>query len=161
MFCVLAMGAVPVEAKHGGPGVRVLIVEDQPDIAALLSALVGRMGHETVVAPAGKDALRACLGTRPDLVLMDIELPDIDGYELTKRLKSQYDLGTVPVWMVSSLSDNKNKRDAAGMTGYLEKPVSASGLGARWTPLHHLFNSLSDGVVALHARRRLPALSSR
>ncbi len=110
---------------------RVLIVEDQPDVAAVMSALVGQMGHETVVAPAGNDAIRACLRTRPDLVLMDIELPDIDGYELTKRLKSQFDLRNVPVWMVTSLSDNKFKRDAAGMTGYLQKPVSASGLELR------------------------------
>jgi CheY-like chemotaxis protein len=107
---------------------RVLIVEDQPDVAAVMSALVGQLGHETVVAPAGKDAMRACLRTKPDLVLMDIELPDIDGYELTKRLKSQFDLRKVPVWVVSSLSDNKYKRDAAGMTGYLQKPVSARGL---------------------------------
>ncbi len=110
---------------------RVLIVEDQPDLAGVLSALVGQMGHETVVAPAGKDAIRACLRARPDLVLMDIELPDFDGYELTKRLKSQFDLANVPVWVVTSLSDNKYKRDAAGMTGYLQKPVSASGLELR------------------------------
>jgi CheY-like chemotaxis protein len=107
---------------------RVLLVEDQPDIAAVTTALLWRLGHETVVATTGHDAILVCRGSRPQLILMDIALPDMDGYEVTRRLRSQGDLKNVRVMALTSLPDDKPKRDDAGIAGYLQKPISVAGI---------------------------------
>ena len=103
---------------------RVLVVEDQPDIAALITALMWKLGHEIVVATSGQQALSVYQQSKPQLVLMDIALPDMDGYEVARQLKSQCDLTNVQVWAVTSLPDDKTKRDEAGIVGYMQKPIS-------------------------------------
>ena len=104
---------------------RILVVEDQHEIAAIMTALVGRLGHEIVLATTGKDALLASQSTNPDLVLMDIGLPDMDGYEATRLLKVHFDL---PVWALTSLPDDASKRNEVGMVGHLPKPISLNHL---------------------------------
>jgi CheY-like chemotaxis protein len=105
---------------------RILVVEDQPEIASVMTALLGQLGHEIVLATTGEDALLACQKTEPNLIFMDIGLPDMDGYEATRRLRSQCDLGNVPVWAVTSSPDDESRRDRAGIVGYMQKPISSS-----------------------------------
>jgi CheY-like chemotaxis protein len=107
---------------------RILVVEDQPEIASVMTALLGQMGHEIVLATTGEDALIACHNTEPDFILMDIGLPDMDGYEVTQQLRRQSDLREVPVWAITTLPDDASKREEAGMVGYLSKPISLERL---------------------------------
>jgi CheY-like chemotaxis protein len=106
----------------------VLVVEDQPDIAAIMLVLLRRLGHFPVLASCGKEALSTCQWAKPHLIFMDIGLPDMDGYEVTRRLRNQCDLRNVPVWAVTSSPDDESKRDAAGIVGYMHKPISSSRL---------------------------------
>jgi CheY-like chemotaxis protein len=105
---------------------RVLIVEDQPDIAAVTTSLLWQLGHETVVAATGHEAMLVCRYSQPQLILMDMVLPDMDGYEVARLLRSRGDLTNVRVWAVTSLPDDKLKRDDAGIVGYLQKPISVA-----------------------------------
>jgi CheY-like chemotaxis protein len=107
---------------------RILVVEDQPEMAAVMAALLGQMGHEIVLATTGEDALLACHSTDPDFIFMDIELPGMDGYEATRRLKRQCALRDVPVWAITTLPDDASKRKEGGMVGYLSKPISLERL---------------------------------
>jgi len=107
---------------------RILVVEDQPDIAAAMTVLLRRTGHFPVLATTGQDAISAFRCVKPHLILMDIGLPDMDGYEVTRQLRSQCDLRNVPVWAITSLPDDKSKRDAVGIVGYMQKPISSSRL---------------------------------
>jgi CheY-like chemotaxis protein len=81
-----------------------------------------------MVTTTGEDALLACQRTKPDLILMDIGLPDMDGYEVTRHLRRQCDLRDVPVWAITTLPDDASKRRDTGMVGYLPKPISADRL---------------------------------
>jgi CheY-like chemotaxis protein len=106
----------------------VLVVEDQPDIAAIMLILLRRLGHFPVLASSGKEAISTCQWAKPHLIFMDIGLPDMDGYEVTRRLRSQCDLRNVPVWAVTTSPDDESKREAAGIIGYMHKPISSSHL---------------------------------
>jgi DNA-binding response OmpR family regulator len=77
--------------KLTGPGtrLRVLVVEDDADLAAELAIWLGRSGHEVQVAPDGPTALRATVTGLPDVVLLDIDLPGIDGYQVAKRVREE------------------------------------------------------------------------
>jgi CheY-like chemotaxis protein len=107
---------------------RVLVVEDQPDLAAILMRLLRRIGHFPVLATTGRDAISTSVWARPHLVLMDIELPDLNGFEVARQLRTQNDLRDVPVWAVTSSPDDARKRVAAGIIGYMQKPISLDKL---------------------------------
>jgi two-component system cell cycle response regulator DivK len=104
----------------------ILIVEDQEDNRMILRDLLSRAGYELIEAVNGEDGVAQALKRRPDLILMDIQLPVIDGYEATRRIKSNADLKSVPVIAVTSyaLSGDEMKARAAGCDAYVAKPFS-------------------------------------
>src|SRR6516162_7561518 len=101
----------------------ILVVEDQEDNRRILRDLLGNAGFELIEAESGEDALSAVMTRRPDLILMDIQLPQMDGYEATKRIKSNPEMKEVPVIAVTSyaLAGDDVKALAAGCM-----PTSAS-----------------------------------
>ena len=105
---------------------RILIVEDQEDNRTILRDVLSTVGYELIEALNGKDGVRLAQSERPDLILMDIQLPEMDGYEATQQIKSIAELKTIPIIAVTSyaLSGDEAKARAVGCDGYIAKPFS-------------------------------------
>jgi two-component system cell cycle response regulator DivK len=112
---------------------RILVVEDQEDNRQILRDLLGNAGYELIEAENGEEALAAVARQRPDLILMDIQLPVMDGYEATRRIRTNPDLKSVPIIAVTSyaLAGDESKALAAGCDGYVSKPYSPRELLAK------------------------------
>jgi two-component system cell cycle response regulator DivK len=105
---------------------RILVVEDQEDNRAILRDLLTAAGYTVLEAGTGEEGVDMAHSDPPDLILMDIQLPLVDGYEATRRIKAQPRLAAVPVIAVTSyaLSGDEAKARAAGCDGYVTKPFS-------------------------------------
>ena len=112
---------------------RILIIEDQEDNRAILRDLLSQAGYELIEAADGEEGVKLAQMERPDLILMDIQLPVIDGYEATRRIKATADLKSIPIIAVTSyaLSGDEAKARAAGCDGYVTKPFSPRDLLAK------------------------------
>ena len=112
---------------------RILVVEDQEDNRQILRDLLNNAGYEMVEADNGEEALTAAERQRPDLILMDIQLPVLDGYEATRRLKADPKLRATPIIVITSyaLSGDEDKAFAAGCDAYVTKPYSPRMLLAK------------------------------
>jgi two-component system cell cycle response regulator DivK len=105
---------------------RILLVEDQPDNRQIIRDLLAATDYELTEAENGEQALAAVAKQRPDLILMDIQLPIMDGYEATRRIKADPASRSIPIIAVTSyaLSGEETKVRAAGCDGYVTKPYS-------------------------------------
>ena len=112
---------------------RILVVEDQEDNRRILHDLLTSAGYEIIQAENGEEALAAAARERPDLILMDIQLPVLDGYEATRSIKADPALRAIPVIVVTSyaLSGDETKARAAGCDAYVTKPFSPRALLAK------------------------------
>jgi two-component system cell cycle response regulator DivK len=112
---------------------RILVVEDQEDNRQILRDLLGSAGYDMIEAGNGEDAVRIATAERPDLILMDIQLPTMDGYEATRRIKADPALKAIPVIVVTSyaLGGDEEKARAAGCDDYVSKPYSPRALLAK------------------------------
>lgn len=109
------------------------MIEDTEDNRTILRDLFHSAGHEVIEAVNGEEGVSAAARERPDLILMDIQLPVIDGYEATRRIKSMPDLHSIPIIAVTShaLADDEEKARAAGCDDYVAKPFSPRQLLAK------------------------------
>ena len=105
---------------------RILVIEDHEENRRLLHDLLTSAGYEMLEASTGEDGLAAAEQHRPDLILMDIQLPGLDGYEVTRRIKANPALRHIPVIVVTSyaLSGDEAKAKEAGSDAYVAKPFS-------------------------------------
>jgi two-component system, cell cycle response regulator DivK len=105
---------------------RILVVEDHEDNRKILRDLLTNAGYDLFEAENGEEALVVAAAQRPDLILMDIQLPMLDGYEATRRLKADPLLRMIPVIVITSyaLSGDEAKARAAGCDAYVTKPYS-------------------------------------
>ena len=112
---------------------RILIVEDQEDNRTIMSDVLRTAGYELIEAVNGEDGVKLAQSERPDLILMDIQLPVIDGYEATRRIKGNAELKSIPIIAVTSyaLSGDEANARAAGCDGYVSKPFSPRELLAK------------------------------
>jgi two-component system, cell cycle response regulator DivK len=112
---------------------RILVVEDEEDSRKILRDLLSTAAYEMTEAENGEEALAAVAKQRPDLILMDIQMPVLDGYEATRRIKADPALKDVPVIAVTSyaLSDDEAKARAAGCDDFVPKPFSPRQLLAK------------------------------
>jgi len=128
----------------------VLVVDDDQLNAKLFEAQLLPMGYEVIRASSGPEALAAAQGTEVDIVLLDVMMPGMSGYEVCRRLKSMDSTRTVPVVMVTALEDleSKVKGIQAGADDFLTKPVSREELAARTRSLVHM-HTLSRSLVSI------------
>jgi two-component system cell cycle response regulator DivK len=112
---------------------RILVVEDHEDNRRIVRDLLASAGFEMIEARSGEDAVRLAEAERPDLILMDLQLPGIDGLEATRRIKADPALRPVPVIAVTSyaLSGDEVKARQAGCDDYVTKPFSPRALLAK------------------------------
>jgi two-component system cell cycle response regulator DivK len=111
-------------------GARILVVEDNPLNLKLVRDVLGAAGYDVVAATSGEEGLRLAAEKPPDLVLMDLQLPGIDGAETMRRLRQGTLDSAVPVVAVTAFAMAGDQANAAraGFDGYLEKPISVRSL---------------------------------
>ena len=105
---------------------RILVVEDQEDLRGILRDLLTGSGYAVAEAADGREGVAKAKAERPDLILMDIQLPIVDGYEATRQIKADANLVRTPVIAVSSfaMKGDEDKARASGCDGYVTKPYS-------------------------------------
>jgi DNA-binding response OmpR family regulator len=109
---------------------KALIVEDDRAQADTIAELIRLREFEPIVAETGQEAINLALRTQPDVVLLDLMLPDIDGFEVCRRLRAEAQTRTLPIVMVTALGDDSNRRRGfrVGANAYVPKPYGAEEL---------------------------------
>jgi CheY-like chemotaxis protein len=109
---------------------KVLVVEDDLSNREILTRFLRREGFEVILAGDGKSGLRAVSESRPDIVLMDLSLPELDGWEATRRLKSDPETASIPVIALTAHASTADVSQAlnAGCDHYETKPVAYARL---------------------------------
>lgn len=123
-------GAVPVPAGESG---SVLVIEDDPINREILERHLTRQGYQVLLAKGGRQALEMLAAARVDVVLLDLVMPDMDGYETLGRLKNDPELGEIPVIVLSALEDLESvvRCIEIGAEDYIQKPFTPVLLNAR------------------------------
>ncbi len=111
-------------------GERILVVEDNPKNLKLVRDVLEFSGYEVIVATCGEDGVLLAAQRQPDLILMDLQLPGIDGTETLRRIRASDAGGRVPVVAVtaSAMNEDRDRAYADGFDGYVQKPISVRGL---------------------------------
>jgi two-component system cell cycle response regulator DivK len=112
---------------------RILVIEDQEDNRRIVRDLLSSVGYELIEAVNGEDGVNTAAVHMPDLILMDIQLPGMDGYEAARQIKANPKLQHIPIIAVTSyaLSGDDVKAYEAGCNGYVAKPFSPRALLAK------------------------------
>ncbi|QQS52972.1 MAG: response regulator [Candidatus Competibacteraceae bacterium] len=102
-----------------------LIIEDNEDNRVLIVSLLQWGGYHTIACATGQSGHETALRERPDLILLDIQLPDIHGIEVLRRIRASEINGTIPIIAMTSyaMAGDRERLMAAGCTGYIEKPI--------------------------------------
>lgn len=116
-----------------GDGRLVLVADDDEDILVLVRTVLERAGHEVVAARNGAEAVAAARQRRPDLVVLDVSMPELDGLEVLRRLRADASTSDVPVLLLSARvqEDDVARGFATGANAYVQKPFSPRELSDR------------------------------
>ncbi len=109
---------------------KILVVDDEPTIVRLMEFILARQGHEMIVAVNGEEALQKIKTHQPDLVLLDIMMPRIDGYEVAQRLRADPQTAELPIIMLSAKAQDEDIRRGVevGVDEYITKPFTPDHL---------------------------------
>jgi two-component system, cell cycle response regulator DivK len=112
---------------------KILYVEDNDDNIYLLTRRLSRKGFDVVIAKDGQSAIEMALKEKPDIILMDLNLPVVDGWEATRRIKATPEAGGIPIIALTShaMAGDEEKALAAGCDGYDTKPIDFARLQAK------------------------------
>lgn len=105
---------------------KILVVEDNAQNLYLMQYMLEQNGYTVIMARTGAEGVELAVGERPELILMDIQLPDIDGLEVTSRIRASEGCGEIPIVAVTSfaMTGDREKALKAGCAGYIEKPIN-------------------------------------
>lgn len=105
---------------------RILIIEDNEQNLYLETFILQKNGHEVIPASSGEAGITRAAQELPDLILLDIQLPGMDGYEVAKALRANPSIATVPIIAVTSyaMTGDRERILASGCTSYIEKPIN-------------------------------------
>ena len=103
---------------------NVLVIEDNPQNMKLISCVLKKYGHVVFEASSGLEGVEKAISLQPDLILMDIQLPDIDGFEASRKIREKK--SNIPIIAITSyaMAGDREKVMAAGCIGYFEKPIN-------------------------------------
>jgi DNA-binding response OmpR family regulator len=112
------------ETPKGGRMARVLVIDDEPTVGLILRMALGVKGHETIVAEDGRKGIEIALAVRPDVIVLDLMMPGVDGYEVLGGLCDAAELATVPVLVLTAvtLSAELERCLSAGADAVMTKP---------------------------------------
>ena len=104
---------------------KILYIEDNEQNLYLVSFLLAKHGYDVLSARDGQAGIAEAANNKPDLILLDIQLPSMDGYAVARSLRSNHDLSDVPIVAVTSYAmvGDREKAMESGCTGYIEKPI--------------------------------------
>ena len=156
------------------PG-RILVVDDNPDNVEIIATRLRFRGYEILEASTGSQALSLVREAEPDLILLDVMLPDIDGYDISRRIKGDEALPFIPIILVTARDTTQDKVAGldAGADDYLTKPVNFAELEARVRSMLRIKRlqdeleeknrelerlSISDGLTGLYNHRHIHGL---
>lgn len=102
-----------------------LVIEDNDDNMQLITLLLEKSGYQTFKAFTGMQGFRMAQGTKPDFIILDIQLPDIEGTEVVRKIRASETGNSIPVIAMTSyaMSGDRERLLAAGCDGYIEKPI--------------------------------------
>jgi len=105
---------------------KILYIEDNEQNLYLVTYILEKHGYEVFAARDGREGIDRAAVVRPDLILLDIQLPLMDGYAVARQLRTNPDLAGIPIVAVTSyaMAGDRDKALAAGCTGYIEKPIN-------------------------------------
>ena len=128
---------------------RILVVDDEPNNRLLLQVMLANDGYEIVTASAGAEALALVEQQPPDLIVLDVMMPGMDGYQVASRIKANPATRHIPVIMLTALSDKNSMMHGlnAGAEEFLTKPVVRAELSVRVKNLLRLTEPGSSGAV--------------
>ncbi len=111
----------------------ILIADDDPDILALVAFRLERAGYEVVQARNGEEAIQVALARRPDLAVIDVMMPRVDGYEATRQLRQHEETSRMPIILLTARVQEEDiaRGFDAGADDYVKKPFSPQELGSR------------------------------
>ena len=137
---------------------RILVVDDVPANVRLLEAVLGSRGYDVITAEDGLSALAAVAAEQPDLILLDVMMPGLDGYAVCRRLREREDTAVLPVIMVtSSLGEEKTRAIEAGADDFIPKPFNHEELFARVRSLLRIkryYDTIKSQAAALEELNR-------
>ena len=109
---------------------RILVVDDEPALLRLMEFVLAKQGHTMLTATNGEDALNMVRSQRPDLVVLDIMMPKLDGYQVAEAIRADDDLKHTPIIMLSAKAQEEDieRGVAAGVDRYVTKPFSPDEL---------------------------------
>ena len=113
---------------------KILMIDDEKDLCFFVKANLEIVGnYEVLTATSGKEGVRSASWNKPDVILLDVMMPGMDGFEVLKKLKEDEKTESIPVIMLTARGDDESKMKAAGLYGddYLIKPVEFKTLKAR------------------------------
>ena len=125
---------------------KILIVEDDPDVAEMLTAYFRSQDYEVFTVNWGEDGVRSALQVNPDLAILDIRLPDIDGYEVARRLRTDRRTANIPIIFLTEKRDRADKLQGLeiGADDYITKPFDIQELRLR---VRNALNRVSQGTL--------------
>ncbi len=114
---------------------RILVIEDNEKNMYLICYIIESMGHLPIRAVTGEEGVKMALKERPDLILMDIQLPGIDGLEATQQIRASHISTSIPIIAITSyaMTGDRERLLAAGCNGYIEKPINPETIIAELT----------------------------
>jgi two-component system cell cycle response regulator DivK len=130
LACAEAGVAMDSEEVKKGSVPKILVVEDNQDNREMVVKVLKFNGYQVVEAVDGEEAIKKARTEDPDLILLDIYLPKMDGYEVTRRLKGDISLKNIPIVALTAhaMKGNMEEALAAGCDGYIPKPIDVRGL---------------------------------
>jgi CheY-like chemotaxis protein len=117
-----------VHEPHGAP--MILVVDDSPVVRKLISSKLEESGYQVILAGSGSEALAAIASKRPDLVLLDVAMPKMDGYQVCERIRKNKSTRNVPVIMISGKDGyfDEERGQKAGTSSFISKPFGPETL---------------------------------
>ena len=117
---------MPTDQQDTQERKKILVVDDNQDSRELVIKILGRKNYSLLEAQDGEDALNKIISEKPDLVLMDISMPKMDGFEVTRILKTMDDFRNIPIVALTAhaMKGDCEKALAAGCAGYITKPIN-------------------------------------
>jgi len=140
---------------------KILVVDDEQTIRELLGELLSIEGYEVVSAPNGQEAIRLAALETPHVVILDANMPELDGIATTWELRSQHETCWVPIIMVTAFGETRTEALHAGVDDFVTKPFKVPDLLARVKALLNVRHVESEPERALAYTRELRQILSR